>query len=305
MVKKVTLYLGNDLFSSIQELRALYLFGGSYVSDLPDVSDVIEASIYYERFYIVDNPKEVDIIQKYVSPDGQPEDLPKQDTSFLFKGSGRLLFAIKENIQSDLDFIRQTWNYMGTDPLLIRDILDRVFNEHTKRDIFDWGLLFLKTYIGHLYGLKLRESLILSLCGSGKLPLEVLTKSFAAPELDILREIALDEGRIERLETIIQGGHLRDKSDGILGIERDDYDQYKPLMYNKEYTFNFIDAYVGFAIVMKELIKTKTRIDTAPSFVELLRMAITDPNDHKFVKDLFIKELKGALDLSDQLNKHL
>lgn len=305
MVKKVTLYLGNEIFSSIQELRSLYLFGGSYVSDLPDASDVIESSIYHERFYVEDDPKEADIIQKYVSSDGQSEDLPIQGNSLLSKGAGRLLFSIKDNTQRDLDFIRQEWNYKGTDPLLIRDVLDRVFNEHTKRDLFAWGNLFLRTYIGHLYGLTLRESLILSLCGDGKMAFEVLTNTLKADALDIIREIALDEGRIERLEAIIQGGRLKDKSEGILGIEREDYEQYRPLMYNKEYTFNFIDAYVGFAIVMKELIKTKTKVDTAPSFLDFLRRAIADPTDHKFVKDLFLRELKGALYLSDQLNKHL
>ena len=305
MVKKVTLYLGDDLFSSIQKLRAFYLFGGSHVSDLPDVSDVIEACIYYERFYLEKDPEEATILKRYESEENPLESLIKQGSKIKSKGAGRLLFAIRENTQLDLDFIRDLWKYKGTDPLLIRDLLDRVFNEYNKKDIPDWANLFLRTYIGHLYKLKLREALILSLCSSGKLPIETLTTSLTVDALDIIREIALDEGKIERLEAIIGDGQVKMKTSGIFSIKWQDFNEYRILLYNKEYTFNFIDSYWGFAFVMKDLIKTGTTTPTPPSFVFFLIGMMLDPTEHKYVKQLFFRELKGALKTSIQFNKHL
>ena len=304
-MRKVTLYLGDFVLSALDRFRGLYFFSGLTVSEVPDTSDVIEAMIAWESFFLNADPLETDVLQKYLVEGNIPEGIDKTKEETKSRRSGRFLFPLKDHTQEELDAIRKKWDFKDSDTMLIRHIVERVLNEQRKKILPDWGSIFVRTFFGFLYGLTLRESVFVSLCSRGKITIERLMKILSHEGLDDIRAVVLDEGKINRLRDIVEKGKSKDSVNDFFGMDSDRYFDDYDLLFSRDFTFNYLDAYMGFMFVMNDIGRSSRPLTTPPDFIRLLRWYRLTPSVPRGIKTRFFKEMGDLLKLSEELIDHL
>lgn len=300
-MRKVTLYLGDSVLGALDRFRGLYLFSGLTVSELPDTSDVIEAMVAWESFFLNADPLETDVFQKYLVEEDLPEGKDEKKGETKSRRSGRFLFPLKDNTQKELDTIREKWNFSGSDTMLIRRIVERILKEEGKKTLPDWGSIFVRTYLGFLYGLSLRESVFVSLCSRKKITIEQMGEKISLDGLNAIREIILDEGKINRLRDIVEKRKNKTSDSDFFGIDSERYFDDYELLFSRDFTFNYLDAYLGFMFVMNDIGRRSRALSTPPDFIRLLRWYGLTPSIPKGIKSWFFRELQDLLKLSDIL----
>ena len=304
-MKKVTLYLAGHTLAHLDTFRELYLYSGAYVSEAPDISDVIEAMISWEAFLLNTDPTEVSVLRKYAVEEDPTGDLPETLEKIRAKATVRFLFPLKDHTQKELDDIRQKWSFNGTDTMLIRDIIKKIFSEYDGKTLADWGSIFARTYVAYLYGLTIRESVLVSLCASERITFDDLKNMLSGKGIATVRQILLEEGKIKRFKEILEQRGSGMFAKGIFRLDLESYSKDYFLLFNQELTFNYMDAYIGFVFVMNDIDRRSRDISAPPSFARLLIWYSTHPVEPKGITDMFFEELEGLLNMSRKLNRYV
>lgn len=303
--RKVTLYLGDSILSALDRFRGLYFFSGLTVSEVPDASDVIEAAVSWESFYLNTDPLEGDILRKYIGKEDSPGWAGETMEGIKTRRSGRFLFPLKEYTQKELDAIRERWSFKGSDAMLIRQVVERIFKEEGDETLPDWGSIFVRTFFGYLYGLTLRESIFVNFCSRNKITIDGLLSIVPPERLDAVRAVVLEEGKIDRLRDIVEKRKIRAAFNGFFGVDFNGYYEDHNLLFNREFTFNYLDAYIGFLFVVNDFGRKIRKASIPPDFIRLLRWFNLSPPVPKGIRMWFFSGLESLLELSKELNKYL
>lgn len=310
-MKKISLYLGEELFNKIDRLRTIYLFEGSGVSDAPEISEVIESLISWFSYYLYADPEEIRISRPFLI--NTEMDFGQHDKKT--KLTGRVFFPLYDNTEEELEKIRKKLGTNDSDAILIRNILNRIFYCDPNGDkIPEFASFVDRTYLEYMYGLSLRSSFFTSLASRNQITIRELRNEISNDEFKKVREILLDQGKIKKLEDdveIIRSDDLTtkkkviypEKKEVILGMALKPYSDEYDLLYSSSFYFNYYDLYLSYMLIFN-FWSTKKYTCYIPDFLACfiyykIAGLYTSP------AQWFFEELDNLLKLSSKINEEV
>ena len=309
IMKKISLYLGQDLFYKIDKLRAIYLLEGPGVSEAPEISELIEAIISWYSYYLYTDPEEKKIIHQFLNNDKIYFGDDKKS-----KLTGRVFFPLSTDTEEELEKIRKKIGTKESDGILIRDMVKRMFDYDPKSDsLSEFAIFVSRTYLEYLYGLSLRSCFFTSLASRNLISIKELQNEIDEEEFKIVREILLDQGKISKLKedlkflppttTKVKGKIINEDKRSVLGLNLDIYYKYINLLNSSSYYFNYYDAYLGYLLVFNFwAYRDLTHI--VPDFLQCFLWY----KEYQFYTkpiEWFFEELDNLLDLSRKINEEV